>query len=63
MKPLALSVGVPKELLNLQGGEAGIDGVGAVRFWQTAYAHVGVADGLEGFEPIALDDLIGAREV
>ena len=63
MKPLALSVGVPEELLNLQGGETGIDGMGAVRFWQTAYTHVGVADGLEGFEPIALDDLIEAREV
>ena len=63
MEPLALLVGVPEELLHLQGSEASIDGVCAVRFWQPAHAHIGIADGFQGFEPIGLDDLIEAREV
>src|SRR5262245_19144472 len=63
MQTLALSVGVPEELLRLQGSEASIHGVCTVRFWQTAHAHIGIADSFKSFEPIALDDLIEAREV
>src|SRR5262245_18668964 len=63
MQPLALSVSVPEELLHLQGSQTSINGVGAVRFWYTAHAHIGVANDLERFEPIGFDDSIEAREV